>query len=235
MIIDFHSHILPNVDDGSRSVEESMAMLRMEAEQGIDKVVVTPHFYPRHDNLEQFLIRRDMSMARLQEEMYRHEEMPQVICGAEVYYFSGISNCEALPRLTIDGKRYILIEMPMVPWTAAMYAELEEISTRWGITPIIAHVDRYLSLFRTRGILERLEQMPVLVQANASFFLHGVLKHRALRMLARNQIHLLGSDCHNMSNRVPNLGGAQRVIAKHLPQDVLDRIRSYQCRVLDGK
>ena len=58
MIIDFHTHVLPAMDDGSRSVEESLQMLRMEAEQGIFHVVATPHFYPQYDNPEQFLRKR---------------------------------------------------------------------------------------------------------------------------------------------------------------------------------
>ena len=56
-IIDFHSHILPGVDDGSQSVQESLAMLKMEAEQGIQHVIATPHFYPKHDSPEHFLER----------------------------------------------------------------------------------------------------------------------------------------------------------------------------------
>ena len=57
-MIDFHSHILPGIDDGSKSVEMSIKMLRREAQQGISRVVATPHFYPQTDNPERFLRRR---------------------------------------------------------------------------------------------------------------------------------------------------------------------------------
>ena len=57
-LTDFHSHILPGVDDGSTSVEESIAMLRMLSRQGVSHVVATPHFYPNYDDPEQFLRRR---------------------------------------------------------------------------------------------------------------------------------------------------------------------------------
>ena len=59
-VTDFHSHVLPGVDDGSASVEESLAMLRLAAQQGIRRVVATPHFYPRYDDLERFLERRGL-------------------------------------------------------------------------------------------------------------------------------------------------------------------------------
>ena len=70
-VTDFHSHILPGVDDGSISVDESIAMLQMEARQGIRRVIATPHFYPQHDNLEKFLNRRAASEMRLREELER--------------------------------------------------------------------------------------------------------------------------------------------------------------------
>ena len=160
------------------------------------------------------------------------EEMPEIILGAEVYFFSGISDSDAIPELTIGDNRCILIEMPQSPWTKSMYSELEEIRAKWGITPIIAHVDRYLGLLSTHGIPEQLERLPVMVQANASFFLRSSTRARALRMLARDQIQLLGSDCHNLSSRPPNLDDALRVISGRLPPDILDRISSYQEQVL---
>lgn len=232
MITDFHSHILPNMDDGSASVEESIAMLRLEAEQGIGQVIATPHFYPRHDSPERFLARRREAERILRDAMALHDNLPEVICGAEVYFFPGISECDALPQLTIGGKKCILIEMPPVPWTKSMYLELEAIQARWGLTPIIAHVDRYLGVLNTHGIPQQLEKLPVLVQANASFFLRSSSRGRALRMLKQDQIQLLGSDCHNLTSRPPNLEKALQVIGRHLPPDILERISSYQQQAL---
>lgn len=231
-IVDFHSHILPGIDDGSASVSESIAMLQMEMEQGIHQVVATPHFYPRHDSPERFLARRKEAESLLQEAMAECGNLPQIVCGAEVYYFPGISNCEALPELTIGNRPYILVEMPHGTWTKRMYTELEEIQARWGITPIVAHVDRYFSMLSTHGIPEHLEELPVLVQANASFFLHASSRGRAMRMLKRKQIHLLGSDCHNLTTRLPNLNQALEMIQKHLPEDALEWVEEYQDQVL---
>ncbi len=233
-IVDFHSHILPGIDDGSASVEESIAMLRMEAAQGIQRVVATPHFYAHHDTLERFLVRRQEAEDQLREGIAGLPEMPEIILGAEVYFFHGISECDALPELTIGKKGYILIEMPPTPWTGSMYAELEQIRDKRGMIPIIAHVDRYFSLFSTYAIPKQLEKLPVLVQANAGFFLRGSSKARALRMLERDQIQLLGSDCHNLTTRPPNLDKALSVIEGHLSPQVIERIGRYQEQVLFG-
>lgn len=233
MTIDFHSHILPGVDDGSATVEESLRMLRLQAEQGVTHVVATPHFYPHHDSPEAFLKRRLEAENQLRKAMSQETGLPELIMGAEVYYFSGISDSDILPRLTIGENRYILIEMPQLPWTESMFRELEQIWLKWGITPIVAHVDRYLSPLRTHHIPERLAKLPVVVQANANFFLQRSTRSMALRMLRAGQIHLLGSDCHNMDSRKPNLGDAISLIEKRIGSIPVENIRELGRKVLD--
>ncbi len=233
-VIDFHSHVLPGIDDGSNSIAESVAMLRMEAEQGIKHVVATPHFYARYDTPERFLKKRLEAERQLREEMQKHNGLPQISIGAEVYFFNGISESDAILELTIDSKRYILIEMPQAPWTDAMYRELEGIYIKRGLIPIVAHVDRYIRPFRTFGIPQRLEELPVLVQANAEFFLNRGTSAMALRMLRDGKIHLLGSDCHNLQSRKPNLESAVKVIEKRLGEEALARIHSCEQDALMG-
>ena len=233
-VVDFHSHILPNVDDGSTSLDESIALLRMEAAQGVQHVIATPHFYPNHDSPERFLKRRNYAEALLREEMAKHEGLPTLSIGAEVYFFPGISASDVLSELTIDQKKYILIEMPHAPWPDSMYQELENIKVRQDLTPIIAHVDRYIAPFRTHGIPERLAELPLLIQANASFFLHKSTARMALRLLRKNKIHLLGSDCHNLDSRAPNLGSAIALIEKRLGKEMLTHINFYENEVLRG-
>ena len=231
-VVDFHSHILPEIDDGSASVEESIAMLQMEYEQGIKHVIATPHFYARRDNLEQFMERRARSEQMLRKELARHIGLPELIVGAEVHFFTGISNSKAISNLVIDSTKCILIEMPYPPWTKEMYHELEQIHSKQGLVPIIAHVDRYISRFRTFGIPQKLAELPVLVQANAEFFLDRHTSSMALRMLREDRIHLLGSDCHNLKSRKPNLEAALNLIRKRLGEDALERINLYESDVL---
>jgi len=230
-IVDFHSHILPNIDDGSASLEESIAMLRMEAEQGIRHVVATPHFYAQHDSIEEFLQRRAESEMLLRKEMEKYDDLPGITVGAEVYFFRGIGQSDVLQKLTLGNSPYSLIEMPVTSWTDSMYRELASIYYDQGINPVIAHVDRYFTRFRTFGIPEKLEELPVLVQANASFFC-GASATRALRMLQKEQIHLLGSDCHNTRSRQPNLGNAIQRIQKHGEANLLERVMKIQGDIL---
>lgn len=232
MIIDFHSHILPEMDDGSASLEESIRLLQMEAEQGISHVVATPHFYASYDSPNHFLAKRDRAEEMLRKEMEKFPGLPQIDVGAEVYYFRGISETDFLPQLTIRGKSCILIEMPHAPWSEDMYRELGDMWENRKILPVIAHIDRYIGPFRTYKIPQRLEQLPVFVQANAEFFLERSTAFMALRMLRANQIQLLGSDCHNTDSRKPNLGEAIKVIERKLGRDVLDTICDYESKAL---
>lgn len=231
-VTDFHSHILPGIDDGSATVEESIAMLRREAEQGIRHVVATPHFYPRYTAPEQFLEKRNRAEALLRQAMAGERGLPRLSVGAEVYFFRGMSESEHLKRLTIGQKRCILIEMPPPPWSEEIYRELVKVWELQGLTPIIAHVDRYIGPFRTHNIPRRLSELPVLVQANAEFFLNKATAGMAMRMLKADQIQLLGSDCHNMTSRKPNLGEALCRIGQKLGPEALETIRQYEQQTL---
>ena len=231
-MVDFHSHILPGIDDGSASVAESVALLRKEAEQGITHVIATPHFYARYETPEEFLRKRQKAEAALRSAMGEPAELPRLSLGAEVYFFRGMSESEALSQLTICGNHCILVEMPPAPWTDSMYLELENIWRRRGITPVIAHLDRYVRPFRTHQIPQRLAELPVLVQANAAFFLDKRTRRMALRLLREDRIQLLGSDSHNLTDRPPNLGDAVKVIEKHLGQQALSRLQSWQEQML---
>lgn len=229
---DFHSHVLPGIDDGSGSVEESLEMLRLEASQGIRHVIATPHFYAHYDTPERFLARREAAMDALMEAAEKEAGLPKIDFGAEVYYFPGMSSSETLSRLTFAEKKCILIEMPPSPWTPAMYRELAGIYEKQDLLPIIAHIDRYITPLRTHGILQRLEELPVLVQANAEFFLRRSTASFALRLLREERIHILGSDCHNMTDRIPNLGTAADVIRRRLGKETIKRIREQETEIL---
>ena len=139
-----------------------------------------------------------------------------------------------MSELTIDRKRYILIEMMQPPWPERVYRELENIWVKQNLVPVIAHIDRYIAPFHTYGIPESLEQLPVKVQANASFFLDRVTRRMAFRMLRCGRIHLLGSDCHDLTRRPPNLGDAAALIRKKFGPDMISWINSHEEEVLES-
>lgn len=232
MTTDFHSHILPGIDDGSTSLRMSVAMLRRLAGQGITRVVATPHFYAQQNAPEKFFARREKAEFSLRQAMAQIPGLPEVIVGAEVCYFPGMSGTDMLPALTIGSTPYILVEMPHGPWTQGMYRELENIRNRHGLIPVIAHIDRYIKPLQQYGIPDRLYDMEMVVQANAGFFMNWRTRRLALQLLENDRIHLLGSDCHNMSDRPPNLDGAIDTIRRKLGDGALRRIADYESYIL---
>lgn len=220
------------MDDGSDSILTSLAMLSLEAEQGVGLVAATPHFYPNRDTPERFLKKRYQAAKRLRAEMEFREGLPKLVLGAEVYFFRGISESGFLPWLTIGKSNCVMVEMPPAPWPEEFYRELDAIRSKQGLTPIIAHIDRYIRPLRTYGIPERLAQMEAYVQANGEFFLDKRTSSMAMRMLKAGQIHVLGSDCHDLQNRKPNLGEARQCILQKLGPDALTQIRKTEREIL---
>lgn len=217
-MIDIHTHILPGIDDGSRSVEESAAMLAASAAQGIACVAATSHFYAEENSPEQFLARRAGSAERLREAW--QPNFPKLRLGAEVCYFEGIGRCEEVNSLCIEGTGLLLLEMPFCRWSDHVLHEVWELQTRPGITVLLAHIERYLRR-QDEDVWRALAEWGVLNQCNASFFLNWRTRPKALRMLRSGRIHLLGSDCHNMDARPPRLGEALEVLGRR-EQDILE-------------
>lgn len=235
MYTDFHSHILPGMDDGSTDVEMSLKMLRREAAGGISRVVATPHFYAQYEDPETFLLRRDRAEKALRSAMESEQNMPELLVGAEVRYFRGISEAEALPELAIRGTDSILIELPDPPWTEAVCRELRDIREKRGLIPIIAHIDRYIGPLHGRKLPRLLQTLPVLVQANGTFFMKRSTAAMARRLLKADQIHLLGSDCHDLTGRPPNLGEVFRRIGKKPGRGPMEAIQSYEALALTAR
>jgi len=224
MRIDFHTHILPGIDDGSSDVAESIQLLTELSRQGVEIVVASPHFYPQEDRPERFLARRQEAYNQLISNISDNDRFPQIILGAEVYYFNNISDWEGLEKMCIGDTRYILLEMPMEKWTDRMYDEIDNIYRKQNIIPIIAHLDRYINIFNANSVVSRLEDMNVVVQANCSFFTDKKSCRLALKLLKKNVINILGSDCHNVTSRRPNLKPAEEIIVQKLGQEYIDYI-----------
>ena len=223
---DLHTHILPGIDDGARSVEESLAMLRMERSQGVDTVVLTPHFYRDRENPKRFLRRRKESAAALAQCVLElpeqeREKLPQMRLGAEVAWWPDMAGWEELPEMCIGDTRNLLLELPFTPWNDQMIYQLHELFGRTGITPIIAHLERYLKIQHPEYILEVLK-LGVPVQVSADILLRPFARGGAMKLLRQGQAHVVASDCHRRTGRTPNLGEAMDLLRRKLDPGQLE-------------
>lgn len=229
-MIDVHTHILPNIDDGSKSVEESIALLNMENLQGVKKIIATPHFYSHRHSLDFFLERRNHSYEKLKnalKDIEKNEEenmtYPSILLGAEVYFFEGISKASILPKLCVEGTDILLLEMPFCQWDETIYKEVESLACRQGLTVILAHVDRYIKYQKKKKYLWEILSLPVIVQLNGESFLSFFERKFPIQYLKEGHTVLFGSDCHNMENRMPNLEQARNYIRKKVGAECLEK------------
>lgn len=208
-MFDIHTHILPGIDDGSQSVEESLAMIQELARQGVTGIAATPHFYGHRSSPEHFFQKRQLAWERLAPQI--PSGLPEIRLGAEVQYFEGINHYEGLEQFCIQGTQLLLVEMPTCTWTARMLAAVCEINRRSTTTVLLAHMERYLP-YGNMDAVEELMDQGVLVQVSTGFFQEK--KRVALKLLRGGYIHFLGSDAHNMTIRKPDFAPAVAFIRK---------------------
>ena len=211
-MIDFHSHILPCVDDGPETLEQSLCMLRDSFLQGTDLMVSTSHFSGGDEYPREFLKRRNAAAKQLCNAMlFSTVVYPRVVFGAEVLFFPGISEAEEIELMQIGNSRSILIEPPMMPWSEDMLDEIQQLGQNFDLIPIIAHVDRYMSMLQDPSLIDRVLRRNLVVQVNGSYFLNPKTQKAAFTNLKMGKIHIIGSDCHNLDSRSPNLGPVRKL------------------------
>ena len=127
-MIDFHCHILPEIDDGSADVGETAALLEMEKEQGVTDIIFTPHFYAEQQRLEKFLTQRNCCFEQTAEIM-RQKGLGDIntYLGAEVCYFQGIGQSDILSALCIDESSVMLLELPFFQWNHMLIEDLQHL------------------------------------------------------------------------------------------------------------
>lgn len=226
MIIDCHSHILPRVDDGSQSVQESIELLKIEHQQGVDNVIATPHFYASKHSVERFLTHRRESYEKLMSGLEKTEtsKLPKICLGAEVYYFPGVGKAEHISKVCLGESRYLLLEMPFCQWDQEVYRDVTQLLERQKLKVILAHVERYPEYQKKKEIWNEILQLPVVLQLNADSFLKWKKKKFCLDVLKKYDHVIMGSDCHNLVRRPPHIEEARQVVLEKGNKTLLDKL-----------
>lgn len=201
MFTDYHSHILPEIDDGSKSAEESVQMLEKLSEQGLERVVATPHFYAhREESVESFIKKRKSAYEKL---CRKDIPVKEIYLGAEILMESGISECDGIEKLAIEGTNLILLEPPYYDCPKNLTDEIYSISYDYKLKPIIAHIHRYIGLYE-KSEIEELLKIDAIFQINNQAFRNFREKHFVKSLIKEGYPLVFGSDCHNMTSRIPD-------------------------------
>ncbi len=231
-MIDFHSHILPGIDDGSRHMDDTWKMISMEHEQGVTQIVATPHFYANRDSVSHFLKRRDIAYKAVTELVSQKENVPTLHLGAEVYYFPGIGKGDMVSKLCVEGTSTILLELPFCQWTKDMLNDIKLLLQEQQLQVVLAHVERYYEFQKKKDVWNEMLELPVMIQLNGGSFIKWKRRRLCMQLLEQKGTAILGSDCHNLTTRVPNLGEARKVIEKKYGREMLERMDEVAERVL---
>lgn len=219
-MIDFHSHILPGMDDGAQDPTVSFNLLKTVQKQGVTTVVASSHYYGEEESVDSFLRRRSHAYETLQQTGLL-SSLPEIRLGCEVHLSEGLCRREGLERLCIQGTDVILLEMPYEIWQPWLLESIYYIIAVRRLRPVIAHLDRYREMLRHAEMFHQLLSMDLTVQLNADAFCGFFFPKTVRYAMASGKPIVLGSDMHNMTARPPYMEKAAKAIRKRYGEGVL--------------
>ena len=235
-MIDIHAHILPSMDDGPETIEESIELCKIAANDGVKTIVATPHskdgVYEAKSS--EILKTVDALNLKLKEDQIDIKILP----GAEIHIHEGlVESIESGEVLTINnGGKFILFELPFVfipPGTDKFVFNLKVN----GIVPIIAHAERISAFQRNPELVGQLVKIGALVQVNAPGLTGraGPIERKCVEWLLKNRlVHFIASDVHSLTGRPPILSKAvecatsivgeeeARALVYHNPEQIIN-------------
>lgn len=223
-ITDIHCHILPNIDDGAKDVEISVNMAQIALAEGINRIIATPHFDPDANNMEDFIAKRAEAISHLTDELKARGIEIDIFPGAEVYLTPSLLNLDGLENLCLGNSRYMLIEISIMAIPRWLDEILYSIQLR-GITPILAHPERYINMVKSPKLLDELVEKGLLLQVNASSicdisdrktkkFIHYLMKN--------DMVHFLATDAHSTGSRPPKIQESIRKLIDTYGSDTVE-------------
>jgi protein-tyrosine phosphatase len=211
-LVDIHSHILPGLDDGAKTLEDAVAMLRLAVEAGTTDIVATPHA-----NL-QFAYDPERIGRKIAEVQAAAGPAPRIHRGCDFHLtLENIQDALDHPgKYTINGKRYLLVEFSelLIPRTTQ---DIFDRLLNAGLTPIVTHPERNALLHTRLEQLQSWVENGALVQVTAHSLLGTfgrTVKSVATELMNRNLAHFIASDAHDTKHRPPVLREAYQQVEK---------------------
>ena len=219
-MIDIHSHIVFDVDDGPKTIEDSRALLEESYRQGVRTIISTSH--RRKGMFETPEAKIEENFKQVQELAKEIADDLTILYGAEIYYTSDILDKleqGKIPRLA--DSQYALIEFSMITPYKEIHTALSNV-LRLGVTPVVAHSERYHCLENDEKKVRDLINMGCYTQINSSSVLkpklfgdtYKFMKKRAQFFLEKDLVHFVASDMHNLDPRPPYMQEAYQIISK---------------------
>ncbi len=236
-MIDFHSHVLPNVDDGSKSVEETFKLLEEAKEAGFDGVISTSHYMEEYYEVN--VAERKVWINALSENLYQKNIDLKLYLGNEIYISKNIIDfLETGKATSINNSNYVLFEFPMNSKPMDMYDIIYDM-LEYKLVPVLAHPERYSFVQKEPNLVYDLIQKGVLMQSNYGSIL-GMYGEKAQiivrKLLENNMVHFLGSDVHRANSIYSKIQSSLGEIEAIVGEEKLKEISSVNPKlVVDNK
>ena len=214
-MVDIHNHVLFGVDDGAKSLEESLAMLKIAKAQGIDTVFATPHFYSFDTDIVSYKAKVENNFKILKNSL-NSDDFPQLFLGYEVHYFNDIYKSESIKELSLYESEYLLLELDHREITDKVIDDIQDLRWQLGLKPIIVHIERYSKCKGYSKLLSILDHENYFAQITADSLFLNQFKRQSLRLLKNNLVDFVASDAHNVSSRTFYLKNAYDYISNRL-------------------
>ena len=237
-MIDFHNHILPDVDDGSKSIEMTLDMFRTAELQGITDVVNTVHFqHPKMENknVEYDFIENKIKM--VQSILEDNDIKIKIHSASEVFYLPNLTDILDNPITTFGNGSYMLIEFQTLLLPDNYKDELFKLQLK-NITPVIAHPERYRKIQNNIEILEEWIELGYIIQVDCGSILGAFGKEVKITsdyIIKNNLCHLIGSDAHNNTKRNFCLLEAYEVLSKLVNVEYVTHLKSNSKSIIRGE
>lgn len=233
-MIDLHSHILHEIDDGADSLQESARLCDLGRLNHVKKTVVTPHFNALGD-IDNFLDLRDEKLAELKSELERRRVQMQLYAGAEVFVDDDIFFAKNLKRLTINQTRYLLIEFNFFGVKFKQISDYLKELFSMGVIPIVAHPERYEFFQQNYDAINELVSRGVLFQLNA-----GSLASRdgreefelAYEMAYKGAASFIATDAHSLQHRPNDIAEMLRNFPQDINPELMNRMLAINPQII---
>ncbi len=224
-MIDFHTHILPNIDDGSKSIEETFHLLQEAKQAGFESIILTPHYIENY--YETNKPEREVWVKAIMENLKAKGVDINLYLANEIYISENIIKLlEEGKAATINETSYVLFEMPLNNEPLNLYNVIYSLQEN-KIVPILAHPERYSFIQKEPDLVYELIQKGCLMQANYGSII-GLYGSKAQiivqKLLETNQIHFLGSDVHKEKSIYPKIPEALNKIEQIIGPEKLEQL-----------
>ncbi len=234
-MLDIHSHILPGIDDGAKTKEDSRELLIQLSKQGVTTVACTPHFYPDSMDLEDFIALRTKSYQEISEFVQEAGNI-KVLLGAEVLYFSGMGKVEDIKKLTVSGSKYLLLELlGLKKIDDKVIKDIVNIKEDLGIMPVIAHVERYCRYRGYKELVSAIKEGYALCQVNATFTFSKAETKAVKNLIKAGLVNFVASDCHDPVKRpvyIESAISAIKTISKEQCERIIENTQTIERELL---